>query len=207
MTQPARQEPSMEEILASIRRIIAEDEPAKQSPPTEAISPEPLRAATPLPCRQRHRRRASRPHPRLTHRLCATRRSTRSWRNSGGCHDTRLQRAPATRRPNGPAPPIPALHLSGRRARSAIFFLPRQPPQSRPHSIRLRRRRTRAAAARSRSWSANSFGRCSRPGSMTVCRPLSSDWCAPKSNASRAHGTEHRALKPGMRVARATRPV
>jgi uncharacterized protein len=26
MTQPARQEPSMEEILASIRRIIAEDE-------------------------------------------------------------------------------------------------------------------------------------------------------------------------------------
>ncbi len=31
----------MEEILASIRRIIAEDEPAKESPPTEAISPEP----------------------------------------------------------------------------------------------------------------------------------------------------------------------
>jgi uncharacterized protein len=47
MTQPARQEPSMEEILASIRRIITEDEPAKQSPPTEAISPEPLRAAAP----------------------------------------------------------------------------------------------------------------------------------------------------------------
>ncbi|HEX2354248.1 MAG TPA: DUF2497 domain-containing protein [Xanthobacteraceae bacterium] len=47
MTQPARQEPSMEEILASIRRIIAEDEPAKESPPTEAISPEPLRAAAP----------------------------------------------------------------------------------------------------------------------------------------------------------------
>jgi cell pole-organizing protein PopZ len=37
----------MEEILASIRRIIAEDEPAKESPPTEAISPEPLRAAAP----------------------------------------------------------------------------------------------------------------------------------------------------------------
>ena len=37
----------MEEILASIRRIITEDEPAKQSPPTEAISPEPLRAAAP----------------------------------------------------------------------------------------------------------------------------------------------------------------
>jgi len=37
----------MEEILASIRRIITEDEPAKQSPPTEAISPDPLRAAAP----------------------------------------------------------------------------------------------------------------------------------------------------------------
>jgi cell pole-organizing protein PopZ len=37
----------MEEILASIRRIIAEDEPAKQSPPTEAASTEPLRAAAP----------------------------------------------------------------------------------------------------------------------------------------------------------------
>jgi cell pole-organizing protein PopZ len=47
MTQPARQEPSMEEILASIRRIIAEDEPATQNPPTEAASIEPLRAAAP----------------------------------------------------------------------------------------------------------------------------------------------------------------
>ena len=47
MTQPARQEPSMEEILASIRRIIAEDDPATQSPPAEAASTEPLRAAAP----------------------------------------------------------------------------------------------------------------------------------------------------------------
>jgi uncharacterized protein len=47
MTQPARQEPSMEEILASIRRIIAEDESATQNPPTEAASTEPLRAAAP----------------------------------------------------------------------------------------------------------------------------------------------------------------
>ena len=47
MTQPARQEPSMEEILASIRRIIAEDDPATQSQPTEAASTEPLRAAAP----------------------------------------------------------------------------------------------------------------------------------------------------------------
>jgi uncharacterized protein len=37
----------MEEILASIRRIITEDEPAKHSPSTEAAGPQPLRAAPP----------------------------------------------------------------------------------------------------------------------------------------------------------------
>src|SRR5712671_790398 len=48
MTQPAKsQEPSMEEILASIRRIIANDEPAQESAPTEAAGPQPLRAAAP----------------------------------------------------------------------------------------------------------------------------------------------------------------
>ena len=42
MTQPAKsQEPSMEEILASIRRIIADDDAAKTTPP----APEPVRPA------------------------------------------------------------------------------------------------------------------------------------------------------------------
>ena len=42
MTQPAKsQEPSMEEILASIRRIIADDDAAKTAPP----APEPARPA------------------------------------------------------------------------------------------------------------------------------------------------------------------
>src|SRR6266446_9653497 len=40
-------EPSMEEILASIRRIIAEDEPAKESPANEGAGREPPRAAVP----------------------------------------------------------------------------------------------------------------------------------------------------------------
>ena len=44
MTQPAKvTEPSMEEILASIRRIIADDE--AKPPPTEAAKPE--KAAAP----------------------------------------------------------------------------------------------------------------------------------------------------------------
>jgi uncharacterized protein len=59
MTQPAKgQEPSMEEILASIRRIIADEEPAKdatasrqESLPTarEPAAPPPLRPAAPPP--------------------------------------------------------------------------------------------------------------------------------------------------------------
>ena len=56
MTQPAKgQEPSMEEILASIRRIIADDDPAKtpakESPPnaTEPPTPQPPLPAAPPP--------------------------------------------------------------------------------------------------------------------------------------------------------------
>src|SRR5277367_55135 len=43
MTQPAKsQEPSMEEILASIRRIIADDDATKSTPkPPEAVKPAP----------------------------------------------------------------------------------------------------------------------------------------------------------------------
>ncbi|MCK1653960.1 DUF2497 domain-containing protein [Bradyrhizobium sp. 149] len=48
MTQPAKvTEPSMEEILASIRRIIADDE--AKPPPTEAAKPEKAAAAPPKP--------------------------------------------------------------------------------------------------------------------------------------------------------------
>ncbi|MET0221689.1 MAG: DUF2497 domain-containing protein [Tardiphaga sp.] len=52
MTQPAKvQEPSMEEILASIRRIIADDEakPAAAAPRAEPPRPEPPRVVPPAP--------------------------------------------------------------------------------------------------------------------------------------------------------------
>src|SRR4029077_7763672 len=53
MTQAAKaQEPSMEEILASIRRIIADDDGVKPAPRPEARAPEPpQRAKPPLPPR------------------------------------------------------------------------------------------------------------------------------------------------------------
>src|SRR5437879_8282837 len=52
MNQPAKaQEPSMEEILASIRRIIADDDAAKSPPPPELppAAAMPLRPAAPPP--------------------------------------------------------------------------------------------------------------------------------------------------------------
>jgi cell pole-organizing protein PopZ len=61
MTQPAKsQEPSMEEILASIRRIIADDD-ASKTPPKPAESPRPAAPSAPLrrwPFRRRRRARA-----------------------------------------------------------------------------------------------------------------------------------------------------
>jgi cell pole-organizing protein PopZ len=45
MSEPNVQEPTMEEILASIRRIISEDEPAAEAAPAEAApAPEPMAA-------------------------------------------------------------------------------------------------------------------------------------------------------------------
>jgi cell pole-organizing protein PopZ len=51
MTQPAKsQEPSMEEILASIRRIIADDDATKSAPrPVEAVKPAPRPMTPPRP--------------------------------------------------------------------------------------------------------------------------------------------------------------
>src|SRR6187549_1912473 len=53
MSQAAKaQEPSMEEILASIRRIIADDDPARSAMPQAAASPAPLRPAAMPPRHQ-----------------------------------------------------------------------------------------------------------------------------------------------------------
>lgn len=53
MSQPAKsQEPSMEEILASIRRIIADDDATKTAPkPVEAVKPQPVPARPAPPSR------------------------------------------------------------------------------------------------------------------------------------------------------------
>ncbi|MBR0753740.1 DUF2497 domain-containing protein [Bradyrhizobium jicamae] len=72
MTQPAKvQEPSMEEILASIRRIIADDEakpagaekPAAAAPPPKAEAPPPKPAAPPPPAPPKAAAPAPKPAP------------------------------------------------------------------------------------------------------------------------------------------------
>jgi uncharacterized protein len=63
MTQPAKsQEPSMEEILASIRRIIADDDASKTAPP-QAAAPAP--AARPAPSPPPPPTRVTPPEPSL----------------------------------------------------------------------------------------------------------------------------------------------
>jgi cell pole-organizing protein PopZ len=65
MTQPAKvQEPSMEEILASIRRIIADDE-AKPPPAEKAQVPEPAKAEKPAPAPVKPAPMADVPPPRI----------------------------------------------------------------------------------------------------------------------------------------------
>ena len=88
MTQPAKaQEPSMEEILASIRRIIADDDTAKPAaaearaaPPRRRCRRAPPRCRRAIRCRRRRRRGRPRRHRRLPRWISAI--STRCWRGS-----------------------------------------------------------------------------------------------------------------------------
>jgi cell pole-organizing protein PopZ len=70
MTQPAKsQEPSMEEILASIRRIIADDDANKTAPPPQAAAPAP--AARPAPPPPPAPPRVTPPEPSLDETVAA----------------------------------------------------------------------------------------------------------------------------------------
>src|SRR5262245_30302532 len=90
MTQPAKgQEPSMEEILASIRRIIADEEPAKGT--TEDTSES--RQESPAP-RARERRPAA-PHRATADHLAAVASLSRGRRGARAAEDGRGDRCDA----------------------------------------------------------------------------------------------------------------
>src|SRR6516225_3901379 len=193
MTQPAKgQEPSMEEILASIRRIIADEEPAKGT--TTEDSTEREGAAAPPEMAPR----PMTPPPRVAPAAAAAPAPPKTDEEI----DAMLAHLRGTSRQPPPASwgrpkrqPRPSRHPRSKhgapRSTSAAFSPPRPPPRSTPLSIRLRERRRRAAVARSRKWSANCCGRCSRVGSTKISRRWSSAWCAPRSNACRADEVEH----------------
>ena len=78
MTQPAKsQEPSMEEILASIRRIIADDDASKSAPrpaePPQAAAPAPAARPAPPPAAAAAPPRVTPPEPSLDEAVAPSR--------------------------------------------------------------------------------------------------------------------------------------
>ena len=235
MTQPAKaQEPSMEEILASIRRIIADDDTSKTAaegrravpPPPVAVRPDRRRrrrrqrpaAAAATGARAgdaagRDRRDAVEPQRggrrRRRSRSRAGARYPRSDRIDGGGEPEPARTAasaPSTGSPTWcstsgrssrrPPPPPRRAPMRGRATRCSRR---RRPRRSIPPSTRSRRPCWCRTPARSRIWCAKCCGRCSRPGSTTICRAWSSGWCAPRSSASRAGASSCRCRKPLIR--------
>src|SRR5487761_1874893 len=163
MTQPAKaNEPSMEEILASIRRIIADDDATKSEhsglePQKPAVSASPAVAA------------ASVKAPPQQSPIDAA-------AAAGTVNDIRAdeESAEILELTESMAAPMPI--------RPVAMPAPRSIPPSTP----WRRPCWCKTPARSRTWCAKCCGRCSRLGSTRICPAWSSVWCAPKSSGSRA---------------------
>ena len=187
MTQPAKsQEPSMEEILASIRRIIADDDASKiRATRAGAAEAEPPAPPPPPPSIAAAARRARAASPSRSRRADAIRTATpsrgsvlrhsRSHRIDGGADASTPQRRAAdaeSRRNFAPSTAVPTSastrraespRRSGRAAtRSACtaYFERRPAPRSIPPSMRWRRPCWCRMRARSRIWCAKCCGRC-----------------------------------------------
>ncbi len=146
MTQPAKvQEPSMEEILASIRRIIADDE-AKPAAAEKPASPAPPRPEAPaktvgmkdIPPSAIAPRRRSRPLPSPRRRLLR-----RSLPSPATIRTTSTRCSPASMRQR-PRP------TSGRRSPSPSRTCSNSPTRWRCRIRRRRRRSTRSSRGRHR---------------------------------------------------------
>ena len=77
------------------------------------------------------------------------------------------------------------------RRRPHADVAPRPRPRSIPPSTRWRRPCWCRTPARSKTWCGRCCGRCSSPGSTTICRAWSSASSRPRSNASRAAAGAH----------------
>ncbi len=165
-------EPSMEEILASIRNIIADDPAKRPAPkaPQPAPTPAPRRRSSiPKTPRRRTARLPDRPSAR-----------TRTRRRSFGAGPKRLK-------------PSPPPRLS--RAKSRCCRLKR--PRRRPCRSGPCPPASMCAAPNSpTAWCATCCGRCSSPGWTTTFRPLSSGWSGMKFRGSRAGENRRRRRRP-----------
>jgi uncharacterized protein len=118
MTQPAKsQEPSMEEILASIRRIIADDDSTKPAPESPKAAAAPPRPAAPAPRPPAAPARPAVPEPSpleaVTQALAAMVPAT-PMNNGSGVDEQSADILDLTESMAAPAPPAPspALHVA-----------------------------------------------------------------------------------------------
>ena len=186
MTQAAKaQEPSMEEILASIRRIIADDdaskttqrapEPPKAAPRTAAPpppEPEPIEPEVEAPepvdavaeaadildlTELMEAPSFSEPEPELSPEPIPEPSPAPQFRKIEGLSDVSFDELEQKPAPPRQQPPKVSL------------FQARQAPRSILLSIRLPTRCWCKTRERSRTWCGKCCGRCSRPGSTITC--------------------------------------
>jgi len=195
MTQPAKsQEPSMEEILASIRRIIADDDASKRTPD----APKTATAAPKLPS-----------EPSATTMPGPVDFVPSSSRNgSGGQSSDILELTDSMTSPTPRTAPEmsfgeglerPSLQ-NGRDAQSQL--LSRSTSAAVDSAFSALAQNALSNNSRSlRIWCASCCGRYSKLGLTKICPAWSSGWCVPKSNAFPA-GTRQLAPQPSL-----TRPL
>ena len=200
MTQAAKaQEPSMEEILASIRRIIADDDASKtpqRAPEPPKAAPRPAAPPPPAPVEPE----VEEPEPVAARVDVAN--------EAADILDlTESMAAPSFSEPDPEPEPSPAPQFRkiegisdvsfdeseqkpaaarDRAAATASYCRARPARRSIPPSTRLPIRCWCRTRARSRIWCAKCCGRCSRPGSTTICPAWWSGWFGPRSSGSRA---------------------
>ena len=243
MSQPAKaQEPSMEEILASIRRIIADDDTAKPAAAGRR------RAATDAAPRAAAARRDAAAHAGSAVASAAAASRTRAWisATSTRCwpgsmrrpaHACAVRRRARTDRADGGAEPKPKRRASGPSTGSPTWSSPIAPAQPDPPASAWPRsrggsrfRRNPAPVDRTLMSSTTSAavdsafnslaqtvlvqnartledlvrrccGRCSSPGSTTICRAWSSGIVRGRDRARLARAQlTRRALRPAPRL-------
>ena len=151
-------EPSMEEILASIRDIIGDERNAAKGAAPKPPHPAPA------------------PTPQIVH-------STDAPAPQGDAPELPSARTPAGRRSSGAGRRsrgnAPRTRLSATRRRCCR---PRRGRQPHCHSAPCRPISRFAAPSLPMSWCVRPCGRCSSSGSTRTSRPLSSVWCGRKSS-------------------------